>query len=157
MRIDGKRILMVHSTPWEPRGSYVLPTSSELERFGEADADIVLQHGDRDQRIAQHIEHRLGRATEMRQPAAMVDGEEAHEAAAALARLEDPLEVGRVLGLGRNHREPFLDAAGGALERGDHLVERLRADMLVMLHDNVGDHSQLLRTARASFDNDRYN
>ena len=25
-----------------PRGSYVLPTSSELQRFGEADADIVL-------------------------------------------------------------------------------------------------------------------
>ncbi len=40
--IDGKRILMVHSTPWEPRGSYVHPHSSELERFGEADADIVL-------------------------------------------------------------------------------------------------------------------
>ena len=42
LRIDGKRILMVHSTPWEPRGSYVLPTSAELQRFGEADADIVL-------------------------------------------------------------------------------------------------------------------
>ena len=42
LRIDGKRILMVHSTPWEPRGSYIMPTSSELERFGEADADIVL-------------------------------------------------------------------------------------------------------------------
>jgi len=42
LRIDGKRILMVHSTPWEPRGSYVLPASSELQRFGEADADIVL-------------------------------------------------------------------------------------------------------------------
>ena len=42
LRIDGKRILMVHSTPWEPRGSYVLPHSSELQRFGEADADIVL-------------------------------------------------------------------------------------------------------------------
>ena len=41
-QIDGKRILMVHSTPWEPRGSYVPPTSSELQRFGEADADIVL-------------------------------------------------------------------------------------------------------------------
>ncbi|WP_421999842.1 metallophosphoesterase family protein [Reyranella sp.] len=40
--LGGKRILMVHSTPWEPRGSYVLPTSSELERFGEADADILL-------------------------------------------------------------------------------------------------------------------
>ena len=38
----GKRILLVHSTPWEPRGSYVLPTSAELQRFGEADADIVL-------------------------------------------------------------------------------------------------------------------
>ena len=42
LEIGGKRILMVHSTPWEPRGSYVLPSSSELERFGEADADIVL-------------------------------------------------------------------------------------------------------------------
>jgi putative phosphoesterase len=42
LQIDGKRILMVHSTPWEPRGSYILPTSSALERFGEADADIVL-------------------------------------------------------------------------------------------------------------------
>ena len=42
LRIGGKRILMVHSTPWEPRGSYVQPTSSELQRFGEADADIVL-------------------------------------------------------------------------------------------------------------------
>ena len=42
LRIDGKRILMVHSTPWEPRGSYVMPSSSELQRFGEADADIVL-------------------------------------------------------------------------------------------------------------------
>ena len=42
LKIGGKRILMIHSTPWEPRGTYVLPTSSELERFGEADADIVL-------------------------------------------------------------------------------------------------------------------
>jgi putative phosphoesterase len=42
LKVDGKRILMVHSTPWEPRGSYVLPHSAALERFGEADADIVL-------------------------------------------------------------------------------------------------------------------
>jgi putative phosphoesterase len=42
LQVDGKRILMVHSTPWEPRGSYVQPHSSELERFGEADADVVL-------------------------------------------------------------------------------------------------------------------
>ena len=42
LRIDGKRILLVHSTPWEPRGSYVMPHSPELQRFGDADADIVL-------------------------------------------------------------------------------------------------------------------
>ena len=38
----GKRVLMVHSTPWEPRGAYVHPHSPLLERFAEADADIVL-------------------------------------------------------------------------------------------------------------------
>ena len=42
LEVGGKRILMVHSTPWEPRGNYVLPSSSALDRFGEADADIVL-------------------------------------------------------------------------------------------------------------------
>jgi putative phosphoesterase len=54
LRIDGKRILMVHSTPWEPRGSYVLPTSSELQRFGEADADIVL-YGHTHQKVVRRI------------------------------------------------------------------------------------------------------
>jgi putative phosphoesterase len=38
----GKRLLLVHSTPWEPRGEYVLPGSAQLARFGEADADFVL-------------------------------------------------------------------------------------------------------------------
>jgi putative phosphoesterase len=44
LRLDvgGKRLLLVHSTPWEPRGSYVFPHSSQLERFAEADADFVL-------------------------------------------------------------------------------------------------------------------
>ena len=37
-----KKVLMVHSTPWEPRGSYVHPTSSQIKRFGEVDADYVL-------------------------------------------------------------------------------------------------------------------
>ena len=45
LRIGGKRILMVHSTPWEPRGNYVRPTSAELQRFGEADAYIARQVG----------------------------------------------------------------------------------------------------------------
>lgn len=40
--VAGKKLLAVHSTPWEPRGSYIYPHSSELARFCEADADFVL-------------------------------------------------------------------------------------------------------------------
>ena len=40
--LAGKRLLLIHSTPWEPRGDYVHPHSSKLDRFAEADADIVL-------------------------------------------------------------------------------------------------------------------
>jgi putative phosphoesterase len=42
LELDGKRLLLIHSTPWEPRGEYVHPHSVKLERFAEADADIVL-------------------------------------------------------------------------------------------------------------------
>ena len=45
-RIDldcgGKRVLLVHSTPWEPRGAYIHPESPELARFAETEADFVL-------------------------------------------------------------------------------------------------------------------
>ncbi len=40
--LAGKRLLLIHSTPWEPRGDYVHPHSAKLDRFAEADADIVL-------------------------------------------------------------------------------------------------------------------
>ena len=50
----GHRILMVHSTPWEPQGEYVLPGSKDLERFGEADADIVL-YGHTHQQVAERV------------------------------------------------------------------------------------------------------
>jgi len=39
---DGKKLLLVHSTPWEPRGAYIHPDSPDLARFAEADADFVL-------------------------------------------------------------------------------------------------------------------
>jgi putative phosphoesterase len=42
LRFDNKTLLMVHSTPWEPRGEYVFPHSAKLARFAEADADYVL-------------------------------------------------------------------------------------------------------------------
>lgn len=42
LEIGGKTLLLVHSTPWDPRGEYVHPHSSKLDRFAEADADFVL-------------------------------------------------------------------------------------------------------------------
>ena len=52
LEIGGKKLLAVHSTPWEPRGAYVYPHSTMLERFGEAEADFVL-YG--------HTHHQLAR------------------------------------------------------------------------------------------------
>ncbi|HVC51158.1 MAG TPA: YfcE family phosphodiesterase [Stellaceae bacterium] len=40
--VGGKTLLLIHSTPWEPRGDYIHPESTLLARFGEADADFVL-------------------------------------------------------------------------------------------------------------------
>ena len=42
LEVGGKKLLMIHSTPWEPRGDYIFPHSPHLERFAEADADVVL-------------------------------------------------------------------------------------------------------------------
>jgi putative phosphoesterase len=42
LQFGDKTLLLVHSTPWEPRGEYVHPHSSKLARFAEADADFVL-------------------------------------------------------------------------------------------------------------------
>lgn len=42
LNYGNRKVLLVHSTPWEPRGEYVYPHSPLLERFGEEDADFVL-------------------------------------------------------------------------------------------------------------------
>lgn len=42
LKVGDKTLMMVHSTPWEPRGEYVFPHSAQLARFAEADADFVL-------------------------------------------------------------------------------------------------------------------
>ena len=57
LQIDGKRILLVHSTPWEPRGTYVFPGNSLLDRFAEAEADFVLYGHTHHQLV-----HRVGRS-----------------------------------------------------------------------------------------------
>jgi putative phosphoesterase len=54
LAIGGKRLLLVHSTPWEPRGEYVHPQSSNLARFAEADADVVL-YGHTHQQVVQRF------------------------------------------------------------------------------------------------------
>ena len=42
LQLGGKKLLAVHSTPWEPRGTYVYPHDTLLERFAESEADFVL-------------------------------------------------------------------------------------------------------------------
>ena len=37
-----KKLLMIHSTPWEPRGEYIYPHNPKLALFAEAGADFVL-------------------------------------------------------------------------------------------------------------------
>jgi len=54
LTIGGKRLLLVHSTPWEPRGTYAYPGSSLLARFAEAEADVVL-YGHTHQQIVRRI------------------------------------------------------------------------------------------------------
>jgi putative phosphoesterase len=54
LTIGGKRLLLVHSTPWEPRGAYIHPQSSELARFAEADADFVL-YGHTHQQVVRRV------------------------------------------------------------------------------------------------------
>lgn len=71
LEIGGKSVLLVHSTPWEPRGTYVHPESSLLARFGEAEADIVL-YGHTHQQLVRRVGRVLvinpGSAGEPRDP-----------------------------------------------------------------------------------------
>ena len=45
LELGGKRLLMVHSTPWSPRGAYVHPGDPALAGFGEADAGLGFLEG----------------------------------------------------------------------------------------------------------------
>jgi predicted phosphodiesterase len=58
VEFGGRKILMVHSTPWEPRGTYVYPHSTNLDRFAEVDADFVMYGHTHTQLV-----RRIGRVT----------------------------------------------------------------------------------------------
>ena len=71
LTIGGKKVLVVHSTPWEPRGAYVYPHSSLLARFGEADADFILYghtHHQLIRRVGKVLVINPGSAGEARDP-----------------------------------------------------------------------------------------
>ena len=57
-RVDGKTLLMFHSTPWEPYGEYLYPHSQELSRLGAVDADFAI-YGHTHTRLARQIEDTL--------------------------------------------------------------------------------------------------
>lgn len=40
--VGGRHIEMVHSTPWQPRGDYVYPSSGAFQRLGESTGDVLL-------------------------------------------------------------------------------------------------------------------
>jgi len=42
LTFGSKKVLMIHSTPWEPRGEYIFPHNEKLALFGETDANYVL-------------------------------------------------------------------------------------------------------------------
>ena len=58
LQFGNKSVLMVHSTPWEPRGEYVFPHSARLAQFAEAEVDFVLYGHTHAQ-----VVRRLGRVT----------------------------------------------------------------------------------------------
>src|SRR4051794_4197597 len=40
--IDGRRLLMVHGSPWEPFGTYLVPSHPWFNRVDELDTDILV-------------------------------------------------------------------------------------------------------------------
>jgi putative phosphoesterase len=42
LTLAGKKLLLVHSTPWKPYGEYIYPDHPSLQRFSEVEADVVL-------------------------------------------------------------------------------------------------------------------
>ena len=54
LTLGERRLLLVHSTPWEPRGAYIHPESRELDRFAETDADFVL-YGHTHQQVVRRV------------------------------------------------------------------------------------------------------
>jgi putative phosphoesterase len=71
LEVGGKKLLAVHSTPWEPRGAYVYSHSANLARFAEVEADFVLYghtHHQLMRRVGRALVVNPGSAGEARDP-----------------------------------------------------------------------------------------
>lgn len=58
LQLDGKRLLVVHGSPWEPHREYLYPNSPALRRFAQLDADIVVM-GHTHFQMAERVGHAL--------------------------------------------------------------------------------------------------
>lgn len=69
--IDGKRLVMVHGSPWEPHNEYIYPNSPAISRFADLDADYVIlghTHYQMAERVGRPLVINPGSAGEPRDP-----------------------------------------------------------------------------------------
>jgi putative phosphoesterase len=69
--IDGKKLVMIHGSPWEPHNEYIYPNSPSLARLGEIDADLVIlghTHYQMAERVGRTLIINPGSAGEPRDP-----------------------------------------------------------------------------------------
>src|ERR1700733_13518584 len=70
----------------------------DAHRNIKSDPDVVLYHGDRDQRIPEDDHHGFRGVAEFAEPSAVIDYQEAHKTTRSLTTLEDPFKI--LFGLG---------------------------------------------------------
>ncbi len=69
--VDGRRLLMVHGSPFEPHNEYIYPNSRSLSRFSEIDADFIVlghTHYQMAERVGRALVINPGSAGEARDP-----------------------------------------------------------------------------------------
>jgi putative phosphoesterase len=70
-RINGKSLVMVHGSPFEPHNEYIYPNSPSLSRFAEIDADYIIlghTHYQMAERVGRALVINPGSAGEARDP-----------------------------------------------------------------------------------------
>src|ERR1700733_7941530 len=116
------------------------PIYVDAHRNIESDPDVVLDHGDRDQRIPEDDHHGFGGFAEIAKPSAVINCQKAHKTARSLTTLEDPFKI--LFGLGRRGDAviAFLNDTRHLHERRNHVLVRKVADMLIMVYRKFLDH-----------------